>query len=398
MKLTKSFHYEQLNRINLYSSIALCIMMICIELGNKHSILGVRLSYWGCLLFIVALIIDGVLGNLRFFSKQQPVRNLQVFLLVWLSYGVIQAVIEILLGNDSLDGMILLCLNVIVAFFLLVNCNSQRRIIRYIDTVSIILLICILISIWEIRTGNHLVEIANYEKYHMLVFATFYNQNDYCTLLCLGIILQILGVKLTSNKIKKCFYIIISVLAGYMAYRTESRASYICLVLFFALWIICACGQKLLKQYAGILLLVLGIGCFVFLGLAGKIGSLIYMIDPDRFKIYSEHIALIGSNFMFGYGPMMLAEITGNAPHNLYIEFWGDFGLILFSGFVYFTLFKFVKAKSDLRVILNPFFFAFALMLPILGCSSSNIQRIRIFWISISICYATAFFKEKRLH
>ena len=106
MKLTKSFHYEQLNRINLYSSIALCIMMICIELGNKHSILGVRLSYWGCLLFIVALIIDGVLGNLRFFSKQQPVRNLQVFLLVWLSYGVIQAVIEILLGNDSLDGMI----------------------------------------------------------------------------------------------------------------------------------------------------------------------------------------------------------------------------------------------------------------------------------------------------
>lgn len=393
MKLVMKIRSKQCEYINRYSSTMLCVMMICVELGNKHSIMGIKISYLGCILFVGALLLDLFAGNLRLFSNVYEIRNFQLFLLAWLFYGIIQTVLRSLISALSLEGLILMILNVLIAFFLLENCNSMDSILRYINTVSIMLIICILISFWEISTGNHLVEITYSIKYYNLVFATFYNQNDYCTFLFLGIILQILGIKLTEKVRQKFFYTVIIILTGYIAYHTESRVSYICVALFFVFWFLYASGQKIMKKSVGFINIIIGVGGLFLLILCGGIMTLIYRIDPDRFFIYSSHFLKIGENVLFGYGPMMLADLTGYASHNLYIEFLGDFGIIFFVGFVYYTLIKFFKSESE--QFLNPILCAYAMVLPILGCSSSNIQRIRIFWISIAICYAIAFYRKK---
>lgn len=382
----------QISSNNKSSSFMLCVLMICVELGNKHTIMGIKISYLGCLFFAISLIIDALKNRLVLFSSNRDICNFQFFLLAWLFYGIIQTIVNSLFDQIALEGLILLILNILLAFFLLVNSNSRKHITRYINVISIMLIICIIISFWEIKTGNHIIEITYYEKYRNLVFATFYNQNDYCTFLCLGIILQILGVKLANNKKQKVFYITIIILSGYMAYYTQSRASYICLLIFAVLWFVYSVGEKILFRNAGLITYVIVSSAVIMVFLCGGVTVLIYLIDPERLMIYSRHIAVISNNFLFGYGPMMLAKLTGIAPHNLYIEFIGDFGIVFFILFFYFTLVKFLRYSTNGRPS-RALLCAFALMIPILGCSSSNIQRIRIFWMAIALCYSFLFNK-----
>lgn len=381
---------REVNRINKSSSIMLCIFMICVELGNKHSLLGIKWSYWGCILFAISLFWDYVNNRLEIFSKNHNIKKFQMFLLFWFTYGFLLSLMQVLIGNTSLEGIILLGLNMSLGFFLLVNINSKNRIFRYINTVSVMILICVVISLWELQTGKHIVAISYFEKYNRLPFGTFYNQNDYCTFLCLGIVIQILGIKLTNIKKNKIIYSLVILVGGYIALETESRASYICIALFFVLWLIFLLGNYLMRIYSstvliGVLMVVLIVVCIV-----GGLGSILYNFDAERMRIYQISIEWITKNFIFGYGPNKLAEITHVATHNLYLEIMGDYGIFVLFAFINYTLFNFLKTRTQVIPHANAFFSAYSLMLPILGCSSSNIQRVRLFWISITICYAVS--------
>lgn len=378
------------NRVNTISSIALCVLMICVELGNKHNFLGLKISYWGCLVFAVAVSLDVLKNRFKLFSENIHVRKFQVFMLVWLIYSVIQSCVEMLMGYDVSEGMILHTLNVIVTVFLLANANSKTNILRYINTVAIMLVIACIISFWELQTGQHIVEITYWEKYNRLPFATFYNQNDYCTFLCLGIVLLTLGYKLSDVKKAKLAYVVISAVSAYIALETESRASYICLILFFAMVCWYGLSRYLLKRNVFISSIFMGIGAVILVILLGGVTRLLNIFDPDRLIIYSEALDSIWKNLILGYGPSMLAGQTGSAPHNLYLQMLGDYGLVITLIFAYFTFVYFIKTDAKWNNRYYSMLSAFAIMLPIIGCSSSNIQRIRIFWVAIAICFAIA--------
>lgn len=380
----------QENRVNTISSIALCILMICVELGNKHMFLGLKIAYWGCVVFVIAVVLDMLHNRFKLFSENTHVRKFQFFMLVWLSYSIVQFCVAMLMGYDVGEGMILHALNVIITIFLLSNANSQKNILRYINTVALMMVICCMISIWELRTGQHIVEITYWEKYNKLPFATFYNQNDFCTFLCLGIVLLTIGYKLNDVKMSKVAYLFVLILSAYIAFKTESRASYICLILFFVLIIWYRLSQYLLKQNVFVSSIFLGLGVIILIGCLGGVSKLLGMFDTNRLIIYSQALDIIGENFIFGYGPSMLAEHLGNAPHNLYIQMLGDYGLFVTSTFTYFTLVFFLKTASKWKNKYYSILSSFAVMLPIIGCSSSNIQRIRLFWMAIAICFAVA--------
>lgn len=388
MKIILRKRRKENNSINNLSAKALCFMMICVELGNKHDFLGIKIAYWGCALFAISVLLDIVQHRFRLFSEDIKKRNFQRFLIVWVGYGIIQSLVMALMGYEITEGITLLGINVILGVVLLTNTNTKKDILRYIDTVSIMLCICSVISLWELTTGQHIGEITYYERYYNLVFATFYNQNDYCTFLCLGIILQIVGIKLTESKRKKFIYISLSVISMFFAYKTESRASYICLILFFILWICYTVGKHILSQNIGIFSVFIMLGS-VLLVVVYAGSKLLISFDPDRYLIYNLAGEAILSNPIFGYGPSGLAQIIGYAPHNLYLQMLGDYGVLITSFFAYFTIICFMKSDFGWNNKYRSILCSFAIIIPILGCSSSNIQRIRIFWMTIAICFAT---------
>lgn len=378
------------NKVNTISSIALCILMICVELGNKHYFLGLKISYWGCLIFATAVVLDVLKNRFKLFSENTHVRKFQAFMLIWLTYSIMQSCVSALMGYNASEGIILHTLNVIITVFLLANANSKKGILRYINTIAIMMMICCIISFWELRTGQHIVEITYWEKYNKLPFAIFYNQNDYCTFLCLGITLLTLGYKISDAKKTKLVYLAISTVSAYIAIETESRASYICLILFFVMVFWYALSRYLLKRNVFISSIFMAIGVLILIMFLGGVSKLLNIFDPDRLIIYSEAWDSIRKNFIFGYGPSMLAELLGHAPHNLYLQMLGDYGLGITLGFAYFTLVYFLKTAAKWKNRYYSLLSAFAVLLPIIGCSSSNIQRIRIFWMAIAICFAIA--------
>lgn len=381
---------SQSNSVNTYSSFALCFFMICVELGNKHNFLGLKISYWGCLIFALAVTVDILKNRFKLFSENQNVRKFQGFMIIWLLYSIVQSCVSAIIGYDVSEGIILHILNVIVAVFLLVNANSKESILTYINTIGIMMAICCVISFWELRTGQHIVEITYWEKYNRLPFATFYNQNDYCTFLCLGIVLLTLGYKLSDSRKNKIFYLMVTAISIFIAIKTESRASYICLILFYCMVFWYGVSRCLLKKNVFISTIFLGIGAIIMVVLLGGISKILNIFDPERLLIYTYALESIFRNFILGYGPSVLSEVIGAAPHNLYLQMLGDYGIVVTLFFAYFTLVFFVKIIAKWSNKYYAQLVSFAIMLPIIGCSSSNIQRIRIFWMAIAICFSIA--------
>lgn len=380
----------QCNGVNPISSVALCFFMVCVELGNKHSFLGLKISYWGCVVLAAAIFLDVLKKRFKLFSGNTHVRKFQLFMLIWLFYSIVQTCIVGLLGYDVSDGMILHTLNVVLTVLLLANTNSKKNILRYINTIAFMMMICCIISFWELRTGQHIVEITYWEKYNRLPFAIFYNQNDYCTFLCLGIILLMIGFKLNSAKKIRLAYLAISVVSAYIAFKTESRTSYICLILFYCMVLWYGFSRYLLKKSVFVASIFMGVGVFILVMILGGVTKLLNIFDPDRLTIYTEYLNAIWKNFIFGYGTSVLTELLGNAPHNLYLQMLGDYGLGITLFFAYFTFIFFLKTTAKWNNRYYSWLSSFAIVLPIIGCSSSNIQRIRIFWMSIAICFAVA--------
>lgn len=393
-------NYQQRKRP--YYDIFLFLMLIAANLGEIASVGRLKLSWFFglCIFFSIFTLYN---ADKKLFHVSKKKRYALFFVIFWFGYGLIQCLFTFDQAY-SIAFFTILVVNCLILFQVFLQSKNEHDVLYYNTAMIIALAINILIGLWELRTGNHLVKLegeGNIEYYSNRALAVFGNGNDFSTFLYLGIIS--LFVSLFYEKKHRFLYIIMIFASLFLILVIGARGPLYAVIIFLislpmCYFLIKHINKNVLTVFICVLILLVMI-FFIRYSLeelvyqfssSGNLRSDLYRVD-----LIKDSLQLLFQSYLLGVGPGQSTNQLGMNPHNFYIELLADYGIFIFGGIVFLffeLLFSFKKIKNIKLASLN---MAFVLSFLIASVSSSGANRIRATWIIISILLSLLFSEEE---
>lgn len=346
------------------------------------------------------------------FSKR--IFRYYIFGFFWLLY----AVFSINWSKDTTEAKI----NVL---FLLIHFNIVYSIIRFgmrsVNPLRAVvygwlgfLIFTLPLALSEILSGHHLstnsiqTEMAeagillNGVENKRYAAATFNNYNEYMTALSFSLPYLLGALLMFVDNKRQLFgwfmvfiYFIVVVIS---ASRGALLTLVLCLLLFFIFYRKTQYKNKRLIMSAIAVLGIAGMAVFgnsLFEELFARLENTQMLEDVGRLTIYLTAWDLFTASHYWGIGADGFEGIMGFAPHNLWLEVLGQYGIIVFLFFVVALLGAIVSAVKSSSV--NSTFRAIAIMsflsLPIISIINSAYLKFPFYWVSIgSILLLTEYY------
>lgn len=222
------------------------------------------------------------------------------------------------------------------------------------------LAVCLSVSGWELLTDNHLSyskqqgglqanvgggEIIN----RSFSSATFFNYNDYCTVLCFALPWMFYGLVLEGSSRMKLLLFACVLFTSVVIFYNASRGAAISLLVYALIYII-FCPSKKIKYFT-ILLFIFGLvflakrlpDLFAFIGARTSAYSVFQ--EESRFSIWMDVLNVYGKTLGIGTGAGGIVEsmrLYGTqsiySPHNLLLEIMLQYNIIFAIIFIVYLL------------------------------------------------------------
>lgn len=319
-----------------------------------------------------------------------------------------------LIWSYHLDGAFrywfLFSVNYIVVIFLSRALNVDKKANNYYNIFLVLFLIQVLLGIFEMSFGLHMPNyrgyVSSFDYSDIFVPAgTFYNENNYASVISLGFGLALPFALVTGNKFRLpvIFILIASVI---IVIKTGSRTNQLSLILsvlvcFYYMYML---DRKKITRYVynlGITVLVLFLIAINMSSINKAFESAFFSDSADAVRYHLALIALEAltqSNY-FGMGAGGFAKVCSQAftletndicqPHNWLLELGANFGVlaIIIQIFIYYYLFRscsecLLNNKSNQKRRLKLMGLMCALPSAILsGISISSIVAFPVVWL-----------------
>ena len=243
----------------------------------------------------------------------------------------------------------------------------------------------LVVALWEITTDNHLpmsvqesgdtMNAGGVIIYRKFASVSFGNYNGYVTFLCFS--LPFLFYRLMRNR---CLFSIAAIILSCVCILfNASRGGLLTISVMFLIYILFLRKQGG-KIYIYSLFLLLLIGSFVFIQFGLELFDAIayravdntLYADAPRFEIWGRVWQIFLSTCGLGSGvggvKDMMRQLSPSgidAPHNLFLEILGEFGIIIFLFFILFLLGVFKKAFYVKNEAIKTLLFLSLMPLPI---------------------------------
>jgi len=386
--------------------IILYFMIISANLGEIAKVGNIKLAWlFGASIVIVYIIF--FINNYQLLKINHKNKKLLIlFFYIWALYALFQ---HIFLVNKpySFQFLLVLLINCYIVILIITNSKCINDVLYFNKAVIISLLINMIIAIWELRTGQHLVKLEGEQNiiyYSNKALATFGNGNDFATFLYFGIIA--IFIDIIYNKKFIIFKIIIVFIAIILIIIINARGAIYGVVLLLAFWLFYYYTLRYINKSILIIFNIFAIiNIFVIIIIilsTNLLESLIYKIssssninsDLYRLELIKGSLKIFYDSFFMGVGPGQSINILGMNIHNFFLEILAEYGIIIFIGIIglFFNIhLSFSKIKNVMLASLN---MAFVPSFVIISVSSSGANRIRATWIILAIIFSIINNKE----
>lgn len=341
---------------------------------------------------------------------------LKLFFVVWLLISVFS-----LLWTPDISNGIKYCIYnycSILLFMLLVLLYKKSN---YSNTSLIkgwifLFMLTIPIALYEFSSGSHLgVSVTNdgtimtetgQKELRTSASVTFGNLNTY-VVVCVYCLPFILASILYKKNIRSIAFIAL-VFEIIVILINASRGGIICLSLSFMLFIYYAFKEGRINKF--ILLLGIGVLCILlayyadilFAQIMGRLIDSSTTEDTSRIDIYNNCLTVLYSSFFLGSGIgglekalLTIAPAEIPAPHNMWLEFLSQYGLLSFIFFFVF-IFKLLRKLylgNDLNHFISVVFIVICFPLFIIN---SAYLTFPLFWLFIASIYCLSLNNQKK--
>jgi teichuronic acid biosynthesis protein TuaE len=431
----KSVFMISFNKIML----SLFYIMVCSSFFGAYLSLP---SYKNIFLFRSTLYILIILFVIFFiknrkFRIQKNIKNYQFFLIAWLTFSCFSVAWSIDL-NANLKYNYFLTKNVILILMCIYFLNNFKRIEKMSKFLLLVLFINIIVALVEISTTFHFKILNSYYLntwVERAPYTFFDNINDTAGYFTLFMPLSF--IILSNTRKKRLLFTIIFTLTSFIVISTSSRVNYIVIILqliyFIKLFLKIEkinTAKYIPKIFVSVLILVI-VSVFIVIArgeynviessLAKELISLKGVLSDKSGSLYIrrqlviESINILIDSALIGVGAGNIEKHVFNAGisslegtynlHNWWLELAGNYGIILFMGFIIFylsILHSLQKIKYD-EVYKSYNVYAYSSYISILSFSivslgSSSIIQIRYVWILLGIALAIINCYKSEIH
>ena len=341
----------------------------------------------------------------------RKINELIRFYYVWIIYAVLQLLwVQDLTLYGTFFRILLINFAVIVFIIIYVQCFSDWMFVLHAFLVMII--VSLLVGFWEIKTGNHLVEVSEQIQYIYIYrpVAFYGNENDYATVLALGVFAVLIHFVL----LKKSWFLflvdgsLLAVIIIQMVMTTSRGAIYSLFLMVVLLLVMLSAtnasrklkhGRQLSNCFLILIALVvtfLLITNFTSMDLLKMYSNTSnYISDVARIQMIRNGVKALFNSFGLGVGPGQSILANGVNLHFFYLEIIVDYGLFV-GGYLLFLFFRLsfwvpstLENKRDIWG--NAIVRSFPITLILLGISSSGMIRLRSTWVVFSLFYLYAY-------
>ncbi len=379
--------------------IFLTIVSSC--LGEVINIFGIKISWIFAFLTVVFFFID----NQKLFTfKTKKVQIVFWFFLFWICYATVQLLFTNFNSNATTFYVILL-INVFLVIMILLNAKSINDLVFFNKALILGLYINLIIAIWEILTGRHLVSLNAGLAFSDKAHGAFGNINDLSTFIAFGVFSVIMDLALTHKHILSS--IIIIIVSFYTVTKTNSRAplyGLIILAIFWLLFELMLIVYKQGKEYFNLLMFFM-VSILVILSVMVfqryNLEQLVLIISSSgneksdllRLQLSKEAISIFNDSYFLGVGPGQSVTLLGINVHNFFLEILSEYGLIVI-GVIAIFVSTFKAYKTNLPHYTVALFMAFIPFFTMVSISSSGANRLRITWVLLIIIFLVVDFKN----
>ncbi|MEG1619755.1 MAG: O-antigen ligase family protein [Eubacterium sp.] len=326
------------------------------------------------------------------------------FMFFWVIYGLVQLAVLFLnnLNGVSYASYISLLINVYIVIMICLNVRNVSDIIFLNYALVIGLVFNLMLSIWEINTGQHLIPLTS--EVDLLFFrnqarTVFGNPNDLATFINLGLIALIINYLLTKKYL--FFTTTILITSIIILININSRANLLGLELLFVFWIVFG-GLNLLYVkskrifYIVVTVIVTSLSIVIIVLLSKtNLEQIILKLsgngdvtsDLFRLSLTKKSFVLLLNSMFLGVGPGQSVALLGINVHNFFLEILSEYGIFIFLGLIIIFYSLLMAYKSRLFIRISSFIMAFVPTFIVIGVSSSGANRIRATWIIITLLY-----------
>ena len=285
----------------------------------------------------------------------------------------------------------------------------------------------------EITTNLYLfADVDKLDKYRTFTIqpmtripiTTFENQNDYATLLLAYIVVCVIMYYLTASNWQRILYSIAFIAGSYLIFRSGSRMSLLCLLIFIAVQLLQNIRIDLRRRHYwfGLLIIAAGITAVILLrpSLVSKVTDLFYFGerrelsgDTVRMNLWRNGGLFLGQTFGFGVGAGNIEHWMAESAfwttntltnmHNWWLEILVGYGAVSFGLYLmaYISLMvKLVRLKCTLvgRYAYVSFtLFNFMLIYILASITSANNMLIEWHWVFFGLIISFVKIQEKAI-
>lgn len=337
-----------------------------------------------CIVLLLASLAMGNIGGALQISRILALFLFPVFLkkiklcmgeirnyLLFVMFFLVSALVSLLWSPDKIRGIeeiVYFIVHFLFFFELLAFAQLSMNPIN--STVLgwvIAMTITLICASWELITDNHLsisLQEANlaYNTGEVIIqrrFAsvTFGNYNTYVTFLCFGLPFSFLYLFDPSKTIlHRLFVFIIYFLSLIVVLFNASRGGLLCLGIILFTYVFFSSNNKykyiiILLMFVLLFFVINYVGDQLFATIIARSSDGGFLKDSSRFQIWQTAAMTFWDSLCFGTGvggvELWMNKFTNgiNVPHNLFIEVFLEFGIVIGSIFILFVFYQFFKSR-----------------------------------------------------
>lgn len=400
------------------------IYLLLVTTFLNQSVLSLHVGFFSLFLYRIVLIAAAVIfllsvlkeRNLSYYWNQVHTKGILLFLLFWMAYGFI----SLLWAKSVLDGiryMSVVGMGILFVFLAVFTFTTINSLYLFLG-----IWMCMTVLLMVIGFLNHFahIQLPTSTLYggpsYKLSYPTsvFFNQNDFATFLSISFFFYISLAWNSKSVLLKVTTLFCAVLSVYTIYLTESRASLLGVILGLSAygWIL---FPPLIKKITGVIIAttLFLISVFFFEKWVGVVKNIFVVssLEPLSSNVVRTHLLkstfhYFVETFGFGVGAGNLPFYLKNEPiyetnqvvevHNWMAEILGNFGIIIFLGYLmmyaslFYRLFKIYQVHKEWqhRLLVE------ACMLAMIGflvssISPSSVSNLYFHWVFLGLVIAT---------
>lgn len=350
----------------------LCLLIFSTFLGSSFELFKIGPVTFTAfrIIFILFVIFHILLIGKNTNNRNSPVAKKYINYLAIILFFNLFTLIQTPSFLDWINGCIFYAINILLISFVYIYTDNKKDLSKYIISFILGIFMTIVISIYEYKTGNHIIS-ANYFsiystsswEYQVLSLAPtgfLYNPNNIGTLMILGLGFGLYFIK---NNKGWLLFAVWSALCVYVSFATGSRGAIILIFISIIISVLLGVKGALRKNFLLFFLLILGSFLFVkFNGFifeqldrSGLLTSKNDFSSDSRWQLIRLAMKACVETIFLGTGPMTAEAVlikyfnlSMASVHNFWIELLLTGGIGIFICFVAFY-FRCIKVQWKLR-------------------------------------------------